>query len=77
MHQAYVKALQNVLPNPDKCEWDKILDSGLFDSGLFDSGLDQKRDIVDFVADCKIALQGTMNLLGSPDVVLQQKYSND
>lgn len=67
VHHGYVLALENVLQNPDKCKWgDHDKDS-----------LDKKRAIIDYDADCKVALLGTMNMLGSPDIGIQQKYVND
>ncbi|KAK1767907.1 killer toxin subunits alpha/beta [Phialemonium atrogriseum] len=66
VHHGYVLALENVLQNPDMCEW-----------GDIDKDTLQKRGFIDYAADCRIALQGTMNMLGSPDIGVQQRYVND
>ncbi|QUC21794.1 uncharacterized protein UV8b_06035 [Ustilaginoidea virens] len=66
IHHGYVSALQNVLAHPENCKWDKV------------AGHEHnKRGIVDYSTDCKVALQGTMNMLGSPDSGVQQRYVND
>jgi hypothetical protein len=59
----FVLALENVLPNPQNCDWGKTAD-----------GKNTKRGLVDFASDCLVVIQGLLEMLASPDVGLLQKY---
>ena len=74
VHHGYVLALGNVIQNPDKCDWSDVVDD-LAKRG--DASDLENRAIVDWLADCEVALQGTMNMLGSPDYAIRVKYEND
>jgi GH18 family chitinase len=64
VHHGYVLALERVLKSPEKCDWAGV------------NKLD-KRALSEWKTDCQVALKGTMNMLGSPDIGVQQKYMND
>ena len=70
VHHGYVLALENVLNSPGMCDWSEV--NNVNTNGALAA---RKRQVLS--ADCKVALLGTANMLGSPDIGIQQKYVND
>ncbi|KAL6855621.1 hypothetical protein ACO1O0_006773 [Amphichorda felina] len=64
-YEGYFSALKNVLNNPGQCDWDELNDEANFSKRGYLSS-----------AECEAALMGTLIMLGSSNLGIQQKYTN-